>query len=167
MHSMTKVVILLLLINGIEYSMSKAEDKCDLTNGGKVTKAALCGQLKFTSIQMPKQSFGADGGGDPKTCCTLYAGFCYETKAVSNTCVCETITTDIPLTHRYESTAVLTTSGKRNAKTSMKRERKTVPMSVKMFAVNTSKPWIRCSDAGITLIPIAMTSRGVRSLRCQ
>ena len=103
MHSMTKVVILLLLFNAIEYSMSAIDDGCDATNRGKVFIASNCGEMKISLIkkepkdipknEMPKdlnKPFPAIEGNTPSECCKRYMSSCYKEKAVSNTCVCET-----------------------------------------------------------------------------
>ena len=116
MHWRTKVVNLLVLFNGIGCTITTTEytlppepvpmDKanCDDNGREKVGRAKVClndaiGKLNYTKRE--------------KTCCDVYYKHCMTAKVVSNTCVCETITADIPLTDRYRSTAVLTPSGKR------------------------------------------------------
>ena len=96
MLSMTKVVILLLLFNAIEYSISEAEDNCNKTGDGKANDAYLCAHHKFgatppeTRSEMPKRSFQAGQGDDEKYCCLNYAISCNEVITVSNTCAFQT-----------------------------------------------------------------------------
>ena len=100
MHSMTKVVILLVLFNEIEYSMSEPEPNCEGKNDEKTNTAIECAYLKFgwqfpmlSGSEMAKEPKWALQSGqdvDEKTCCKDYAINCNTVKAVSNTCVCDT-----------------------------------------------------------------------------
>ena len=121
MHSIIKVVILLVLLNGIEcFSVSDIDNKCDKENGAKVFTAEECGRRKFgKTLTELNEMFRKNETGDNSTyywsekeCCATYFRTCHKVQAVSNTCVCEPITTDIPLIDRREGTADLTMSGK-------------------------------------------------------
>ena len=85
MHSMTKVVILLVLFNAIEYSMSK--HKCDDKNREKVETAEKCGGSKFGPIHNDTKT---NGPMTEKECCQSYSYSCNGIKTVSNSSICET-----------------------------------------------------------------------------